>query len=98
MYTPSFVKIPDGGLKITKKLVELTWNDPYTGIPIFGLIFTSTHSDVLLYILMLGVPKICVLFSKKAGHLPPSKKCKFLLYMKIKSTFLWLKNKNIKKP
>ena len=28
MYTPSFVKIPDGGLKIAKKLFELTWNDP----------------------------------------------------------------------
>ena len=28
MYTPSFVKIPDGGLKIRKKLVDLTWNDP----------------------------------------------------------------------
>ena len=28
MYTPSFVKIPNGGLKIPKKLVELTWNDP----------------------------------------------------------------------
>ena len=24
MYTPSFVKIPDGGLKIPKKLVKLT--------------------------------------------------------------------------
>ena len=29
MNTPSLVKIPDGGLKIPKKLVELTWNDPY---------------------------------------------------------------------
>ena len=29
MYTPSFVKIPDGGLKIAKKLVELTWNDSW---------------------------------------------------------------------
>ena len=28
MYTPSFVKIPDGGLKNPKKLFELTWNDP----------------------------------------------------------------------
>ena len=28
MYTPSFVKIPDGGLKIAKQLIELTWNDP----------------------------------------------------------------------
>ena len=30
MYTPSFVKIPDGGLKVPKNLVELTWNDPYS--------------------------------------------------------------------
>ena len=29
MYTPSFIKVPDGGLKIAKKLVELTWNDPH---------------------------------------------------------------------
>ena len=28
MCTPSFVKIPDGELKIPKNLVELTWNDP----------------------------------------------------------------------
>ena len=30
MYTPSFVKIPDGGLKIPQNLAELTWNDPST--------------------------------------------------------------------
>ena len=29
MYTPSFVKIPDGGLEIPPKLAELTWNDAY---------------------------------------------------------------------
>ena len=28
MYTLSFVKIPDGGLKIPPKLVKLAWNDP----------------------------------------------------------------------
>ena len=28
MHTPSFVKIPDSGLKIPKNLVELIWNDP----------------------------------------------------------------------
>ena len=28
MYTPSFVEIPDGGLKIPQKLFELAWNDP----------------------------------------------------------------------
>ena len=28
MYIPSFVKIPDGGLKIPPKLVKLAWNDP----------------------------------------------------------------------
>ena len=32
MYTPSFVNITDGGLKIPQKLVELTWNDPYPEI------------------------------------------------------------------
>ena len=55
MYTPSFVKIPDGGLKIPPKLVELTWNDPSIEVsfshtlcqPVADVVLIKFHKEFL---------------------------------------------------
>ena len=49
MYTPSFVKIPDDGLKIPQTLVELTWNDPYIQIVMKVIFFICKLKQEICY-------------------------------------------------